>query len=53
MNLNAANSVRLIIAPSGRALLLGAVPVGDVPVGGLLVGDVLVGVSKTGEGPVC
>ena len=43
MNLNAANSVRLIIAPSGRALLLGAV----------LVGDVLVGVSKTGEGPIC
>ena len=48
MNINAANSVRLIIAPSGRALLLGAVLVGAV-----LVGDVLVGVSKTGEGPIC
>ena len=47
MNINAANSVRLIIAPSGRALL-GGVLVGDV-----LVGDVLVGVSKTGEGPIC
>ena len=42
MNLNAANSVRLIIAPSGGALL-----------GGVLVGDVRVGVSKTGEGPIC
>ena len=47
MNLNAANSVRLIIAPSGRALL------GGVLVGDLLADDVLVGVSKTGEGPIC